>query len=597
MIFKKIIFYSMFLILGYGFWVSPNFKEISAGVAIFLFGMLSLEEGFRAFSGGVLEKILKSFTNRLYKSITFGFIATALMQSSSLVSVLTISFIGAGLIGLTQGVGIILGANIGTTTGAWLMAGFGLKVKISAYAMPMLVFGVLLIFQKSKSLKGVGYILTGLGFLFLGIHYMKEGFESFKDGVNLAQYAVSGFKGILIYIGIGVLATVIMQSSHATIMLVLAALASGQINYENAVALTIGANIGTTITAIIGSLSSNIDGKRLAAAHFIFNIVTALISLAIFDQILYAVDYISNFLGIDSSNHTLRLALFDSMFKIGGVIIFIPFVDKLVSFLKSFIKAEDISDKEIQRAIYLNESALELPTTAIIALEKETKRLYDNAVKVIAHSINVKPENIFSQKAIDEVLKDKFDKSGNYNFNEDYNKNIKALYGDILAFSTKAQKIVSQDYAEQIYNLKNAGRDIIRATKHAKHLHINLRKYTLDENKYIKEEYTKIAKRIIKLLRKIDAIKESKDESKIKQMLQKAKKLLIKNDIIANGKLDKLIRKNLITNEMATSLMNDSSYATDLIRDIITAATELYIKQKDDQNGDSIDKEALQEEQ
>ena len=139
------------------FWISPDFKEISAGVAIFLFGMLSLEEGFKAFSGGALKKILQKSTDKTYKSIGFGIISTTVMQSSSLVSVLTISFLGAGLIGLAEGIGIIFGANIGTTTGAWLVAGFGLKVKISAYAMPMLVFGVIFIFQKSKSLKGIGY--------------------------------------------------------------------------------------------------------------------------------------------------------------------------------------------------------------------------------------------------------------------------------------------------------------------------------------------------------------------------------------------------------------------------------------------------------
>ncbi|MCK5293284.1 MAG: Na/Pi symporter, partial [Arcobacteraceae bacterium] len=176
---KKIFLPTILMVLAYGFWLSPDFKEISAGVAIFLFGMLSLEEGFKAFSGGTLERILQKSTDKTYKSIGFGVMATTVMQSSSLVSVLTISFLGAGLIGLAQGIGIVFGANIGTTTGAWLVAGFGLKVKISAYAMPMLVFGVILIFQKSKSLKGIGYILAGLGFLFLGIHYMKDGFEAF----------------------------------------------------------------------------------------------------------------------------------------------------------------------------------------------------------------------------------------------------------------------------------------------------------------------------------------------------------------------------------------------------------------------------------
>lgn len=187
------------------------------------------------------------------------------MQSSSLVSVITISFLGVRLIGLAAGIGIIFGANLGTTTGAWLIAGFGLKVKISAYAMPMLVFGIIMVFQKSKHLKGFGYILAGLGFLFLGIHHMKEGFEAFRDTIDLTAFAVAGYPGIFLFTLIGVFATVVMQSSHATLVIIITALAAQQITYENALALAIGANIGTTITAILGSMSSNVQGKRLAA--------------------------------------------------------------------------------------------------------------------------------------------------------------------------------------------------------------------------------------------------------------------------------------------------------------------------------------------
>ena len=185
--------------LAYGFWISPNFKEIAAGVAIFLFGMLSLEEGFKAFTGGLLERLLRRTTDSMWKSLRFGVVSTTLMQSSSLVSVITISFLSAGLISLAAGIGIIFGANLGTTTGAWLIAGFGLKVKISAYAMPMLVFGIILVFQKSRSLKGIGYILAGLGFLFLGIHHMKEGFEAFRDTIDLTAFAVTGYPGIFLF--------------------------------------------------------------------------------------------------------------------------------------------------------------------------------------------------------------------------------------------------------------------------------------------------------------------------------------------------------------------------------------------------------------
>ena len=125
------------------------------------------------------------------------------MQSSSLVSVITISFISAGLITLAAGIGIIFGANIGTTTGAWLVAGFGLKVKISAYAMPMLAFGIVLTFQKSKGLKGIGSVLAGLGFLFLGIHHMKEGFEAFREQIDLARFAIEGYPGLFLFAFIG----------------------------------------------------------------------------------------------------------------------------------------------------------------------------------------------------------------------------------------------------------------------------------------------------------------------------------------------------------------------------------------------------------
>ena len=579
---RKIFLPAILIVLAYGFWISPNFKEISAGVAIFLFGMISLEEGFKSFSGGLLEKILQKSTDKLYKSISFGFVATAIMQSSSLVSVLTISFIGAGLIGLTQGIGIILGANIGTTTGAWLMAGFGLKVKISAYAMPMLVFGVLLIFQKAKTLKGIGYILTGLGFLFLGIHYMKEGFEAFKATVDLSAFAVDGFKGLMIFIGIGILATVIMQSSHATIVLILAALAAGQITYENALALTIGANIGTTITAIIGSLSSNIDGKRLAGAHFIFNVVTAIIAVLLMKQIIYSVDAISAFLGIANDNHTLKLAVFDSLFKIMGVVIFIPFVGKLVTFLESTLKDRGgKNNKSFDSAKYLNDSVLELPATALAAITRETRHLYDNAFEIIAHGLNLKRSNIISSRDLDEVIQEPYGRSA-VDIDDFYNRKIKGIYGEIIDFSTRAQSQMPPEYIEVLYKLKLANRDIVEAVKDTEHLQKNLIKYSTSPNEHIREQYNTIRKDLAELLRNINIIATTDEEDVVMMLLSKAKLHTAKYDIIANGTLDNLIRNHLISNEMATSLMNDSTYAYGISKNLIAMAEIIFTDRSSD---------------
>ena len=292
--FKKSVFIGLLTVLAVLLYLYSNFKTIVAGVAILLFGMVLLEEGFKAFTKGPLQNVLKKATNKLYKSISAGAFVTAIIQSSSLVSVIAISFISAGLISLSGGIGLIFGANIGTTATAWLVAGFGLKIKIAALAMPMLIFGIIFSFQKKSSIKGIGNVLAGLGFFFLGIHYMKEGFDVFKDYIDLSQYAVSGFLGVLIYTGLGIIITTILQSSSATLALILTALAAGQIEYENALALAIGANVGTTITAILGSLGSNVAGRRLAGAHFIFNVVTGVVALALIYPLANLVLKISN---------------------------------------------------------------------------------------------------------------------------------------------------------------------------------------------------------------------------------------------------------------------------------------------------------------
>jgi len=574
---RKIFLPTILIMLGYGFWISPDFKEITAGVSVLLFGMLTLEEGFKAFSGGTLEKILTKATNKLYKSIGFGFITTTIMQSSGLVSVLAVSFIGAGLIGLPQGIGIIFGANIGTTTGAWLMAGFGMHVKISAYAMPMLAFGVILIFQKAKSLKGIGYVLTGIGFVFLGIHYMKEGFDAFSATVNLASFAVPGFQGLMIFIGIGILATVAMQSSHATILLVIVALSAGQITYENAMALTIGANVGTTFTAVISSFSSNIDGKRLAGAHLIFNVVTAVIAILLLDQMIYSVSVISDYIGIAQDNHTLRLAVFDSLFKVMGVIIFIPFVSTLVKFLQNVLKSKEKQEVEsYDRAQYLNESVLELSDTAMAAIARETKHLYTNAFEIIAHALNLKRANILSTMPLEDVIKDQYSTSS-VDIDDFYKHRIKGIYGEIIDFATSAQTKMSKENIEDLYVLKLASRDIVDAVKGIKHLQKNIVKYATSTNQYIKDEYTTIKKDLAELLRSIDIIANTNEEDVLITLLSKAKVNTERYDIIANGRLDNLIRNSLITNEMATSLMNDSAYAYDINTNLIAMAEVVFI--------------------
>jgi len=579
---KNIFFPITLILLAYGFWSSPNFKEISAGIAIFLFGMLSLEQGFKSFSGGVLDKILKNSTDKLYKSIAFGVVSTSIMQSSSLVSVLTISFLGAGLLTLSQGIGVVFGANLGTTTGAWLVAGYGLKVDIGAYAMPMLVFGIVFIFQKSSSLKGIGYILTGLGFLFLGIAYMKEGFEAFKSTIDLSAYAVGGIKGLLLFTLIGIFATVVMQSSHATLVLIITALSAGQISYENALALAIGANVGTTITAIIGGMSSNIEGKRLAGAHLIFNVVTGLIAIIFIYQIIYLVDFSAAKLGIQADNYTLKLAIFHTIFNTIGIVVMIPFINRLVIFLERVLQPKKSTDEiGYDGVLYLNDSVLEFPQSAMGALIRETKHLYDNAFEIIAHGLNLKRSKIVSSMELEEVIKYTHAKKF-IDIEDFYEKRIKDIYSEIILFSTKAQASMPPKSIEELYRLKLASRDIVEAIKNTKHLQKNIVKFSAHPNQYIKKEYAQIKFSLAELLRNINIIATTDEEDVIVLLLSKVRINTQKYDILSNGKLDELIRNRFITNQMATSLMNDSVYVYNIRNKLCNMAEVLFIEANSD---------------
>jgi len=533
-----------------------------------------MEGGFKAFSGSFLEKILEKFTNTTPKAISTGFFTTALVQSSSLVSIIIISFLSAELISLTSAVGVIFGSNIGTTTTAWLVSLFGLKIKISIYAMPMIIVGIFIpMFLKESSWKGIASILIGLGIIFLGIGYMKEGFEILKEGIDLAQYAMSGYAGIFTYVLVGIIATIVIQSSSATMAIIITALATGQIEYTNALALAIGANLGTTVTAVLAALKSNENGKRLAVAHFIFNMTTGIIAIVFIYQLAELVDYIAMIIGIGIKNYTLKLALFHTIFNVIGVIVVSPFIGTLVAFLnKLFVSKKQSKGK----SKYLDDSALGLPSTALSAVIMETKHLYENAFGIIARGLNLKKKNILSSMDLDDVVADLYT-SDTIDIDDFYNYWIKGIYGEIIDFSTKAQINMAPEYAEELYKLKLANRDIVEAIKGTKHLQKNLLKYTSGRNRYIKEQYDDIRKSLAKLLRNIHTISTSNEEDVIILLLSKSKIHAERDDIIANGTLDRLIRKGLINNQMATSLMNDSDYAYRISQNLIAMAEVLFI--------------------
>jgi phosphate:Na+ symporter len=587
---KKILLPTILLILAYGFWVSPNFKAISAGVAIFLFGMLSLEEGFRAFTGGALDRLLKRATSSTARSVLFGVVSTSVMQSSSLVSVITISFLSAGLLTLAAGIGIIFGANLGTTTGAWLIAGFGLKVNIAAYAMPLLVFGVILIFQSSKALKGIGYIFAGLGFLFLGIHYMKEGFETFKETINLAEYAVAGYPGVLLFTAIGIFATVVMQSSHATLVLIITALAAGQITYENALALAIGANVGTTITAILGAMSANEGGKRLALAHLVFNAVTGAIAIVFIYQLVYVVNEASAMVGIAGDDYTLKLAVFHSIFNLLGIVVMLPLLNRLVVWLEKVIPEKK---PEVDQPIYLSESSAEFPGTAVQAVRLETERVYQAALRIVIDGLGMNKAQVFSDADLKPALAAQ-KRIHEFDVDAMYERHIKGIYSAIVAFISQTQFSRRDESSIDLQLLREANTHLVEAVKDAEQLHENIIRYIASDNEVVRDNYNRLRLQVGLVVRDLEEMRVAGIGALDGASLD-AIRLVADDDKKRNQEaVGELIAQGHVTPLMGSSLINDSVFSHHLSKNLIQAAKTLFVT-GESELGDAIEDVELDE--
>ncbi|WP_066409804.1 Na/Pi cotransporter family protein [Aliarcobacter skirrowii] len=572
---KKYLSYILLISLAYLLYVNEDSKYIVAGVAVFIIGMQFMEDGFKFFSGGILEKLIANSTNTNSKAIFLGITATAILQSSSLIAIIVISFLSAKIISLAGALGVVFGSAVGTTATTWIVSTLGVKIDIAAFALPMIIFGVIFRFYKNRNFQGFGNILLGLGFVFLGIGYMKDGFEDLKQGINLAQFAIDGYAGIIVYTLIGAFATVIIQSSSATMALTVTALVTGQIVYMNAMAIAVGANIGTATTAALGAIVSNANSKRMAVGLFIFKGITAVITLASLYLMIDFVDYISKYLGIKSDDWAMKLAVFHTLFNLVGLIVFSFFIPKLVIFLKKLFVEE--KESYITKPKFLDMEVVAVPFAALKATRKETIHLYDNASEVLSHAIMLHRHRYLGKKDIDKIVKESSDII-DLNIDEFYESRIKSLYSDIIDYSTYFISELDDEKKLYLNDLRNACRDIAESVKNTKELQKNVRKYISSNNSYIKDEYNFIREAIAKSINTINEMKNSKDDIDVLSKSELLKEYLKGLDVIATRRIDILIREKRIDKKMATSLLNDSYHANLIISRLISVSKVLWIQ-------------------
>ncbi|WP_217341169.1 Na/Pi cotransporter family protein [Comamonas kerstersii] len=425
--------------LAWSFWWSSGWLQLCAGLALFLFGMQSLEQGLKNLAGGRLEQWLGKSTSTPFKGLLFGSVASLLLQSSTLVSLLTIAFLSAGLITLVGSIAVLFGANLGATSGIWLLALAGQNISMSKVAMPLLVFGILLGMSGDRG-KAVGRLLLGISLIFMGIDEIKSGFSSFGD-LRLDRYSADGAMGALLFVGVGTLITVVVQSSHATLMLTLAALASQQLALDQALAIAIGSNLGSAVsTGVMGLIGSARSGQRLAVAHMVFNGTTTVIAFFLLPPMTWLVVHATGWMGM-GDNTLIQLAMFHTLFNAMGVLVFWPFQQQLAQALERWLPdAQEPSVLietgagqvvQLTRARYLQTTSLQTAESASSAVAKELQHMARLALEVVAHALYAPPDVRHGPEREDPQLRSRLEHQA-INADVLYRNHIKGVYADLL---------------------------------------------------------------------------------------------------------------------------------------------------------------------
>lgn len=367
--------------MEFGFW---NVLEIIGALCFFVYGMKMMSDGIQRAAGAQLRNILRTMTKNRFLGVGTGFLTTALVQSSSATTVMTVSFVNAGLLTLVESAGIMMGANIGTTITGWIVSILGFKIKLSAYSIYLFALGVPMLFSNRSKFKYWGEFIIGFAILFLGLTYLKGAVPDLKGNPEvldfLARFTDWGIFSRILFVAIGTLVTIVVQSSSAAMAITLTMCAQGWLPFEVAAAMILGENIGTTITAEIASLVGNTNAKRSARIHSMFNVIGVTWMVILLPTFLKLLTYITtNYLGFvdpySAEGMPIGLSAFHTAFNLLNVIIMVGFVNTLVKVAIWSVPDKDTGDDD-DRLKFIS-AGIRTPELATVELQKEAAHFGD----------------------------------------------------------------------------------------------------------------------------------------------------------------------------------------------------------------------------
>ena len=475
---------------------------IVGGLAFFLFGMKTMSEGLQKVAGAKMRKVLSVMTNNRLAGVGTGFLVTSAVQSSSATTVMLVGFVNAGLITLNQSIGVIMGANIGTTFTGWLVALIGFKVNITAIALPAVALGFFPRFLGARRLVDWGEVLIGFGILFIGLDFMKDSVHQLRESEVIIGWMAQSRADLIVWrlmaVVVGAVVTMIIQSSSATMVITMTLAAHQLIDLPTACALVLGENIGTTATANLAAIGASTSAKRAARAHLVFNFTGAIWAVLLFTPFMSLVNLVVSSVSgnaVTEAGIATRLAAFHSIFNVVNTAIFLPFVKQLAWVATTLVK-ESKAD-EGAKLKYIDPNLIDLTPMALHTARAELSRMLGETesmlgrVLMLISSPDKKLGKIAAAVAASEETVDLLEKE------------ITAYMGNVGRLET------SERQSKEIAGIINAASDIERIGDHCEIL-LKLLQRRYDEKLALSEDAMSEASQIgDQVMRFLSLVKEN----------------------------------------------------------------------------------------
>ncbi|MCF8256008.1 MAG: Na/Pi symporter [Flavobacteriales bacterium] len=541
-----------------------DFWEFLAGLGIFMFGMFLLEESIRNLSGRAFKGFIRRYTEGTLKAVLTGTFATAILQSSSAVTLMVLAFTGAGIMSLQNGIGVVLGSNLGTTVTSWIVAGLGFKVSIEALALPFIGIGGLGLIFLGKSLKGsnISKLSVGFGFLFMGLDYMKRSIEAIATDELLSMIPDYG---PLIYILVGFVLTAALQSSSASIAVILSALHSGLFSYTEATAMVIGANLGTTVTVMIGAVGGSTVKKRVGMSHFLFNFITAIVAtmlLPLLNRLVFDV------MGL-GKDPVMGLAMFHTIFNLMGVLLFIPF---LPLFSKLLVWA--VPEKRMETSVFISKVTPDVPEAAMVSLQQETQALLQAAMEHNLDLLSIDPKLVFTGNVNGS--------KGERKKPEEQYARLKAVQAEIYAFAALVQgQEMSEQEASLLNRLLSAVRYAISSAKTLKDVKRDIDEMEDSESPHLNDCYADLRRKMMENYIHLQRVMSEEEDLQNLPRLVKTMKSIMAEDAQLMQELMKGLKQHHIPAELVSVLLAANRAFTLAARQMLLAVKDFKLSAHD----------------